>query len=42
MQPKKELIGNIAKTIEMISEKVDEPFINQQHLERIRTIKNTY
>ncbi|HDG8725608.1 TPA: acetolactate synthase AlsS [Staphylococcus aureus] len=35
MQPKKELIGNIAKTIEMISVKVDEPFINQQHLDEL-------
>ncbi|HGZ8976501.1 TPA: acetolactate synthase AlsS [Staphylococcus aureus] len=39
MQPKKELIGNIAKTIEMISEKVDEPFINQQHLDELEQLR---
>lgn len=36
---KKELIGNIAKTIEMISEKVDEPFINQQHLDELEQLR---
>ncbi|HDK9425810.1 TPA: acetolactate synthase AlsS [Staphylococcus aureus] len=39
MQPKKELIGNIAKTIEMISDKVDEPFINQQHLDELEQLR---
>ncbi|AWQ32332.1 acetolactate synthase AlsS [Staphylococcus aureus] len=39
MQPKKELIGNIAKTIEMISVKVDEPFINQQHLDELEQLR---
>ncbi len=39
MQPKKELIGNIAKTIEMISDKVDEPFINQQHLDKLEQLR---
>ncbi|WP_410539336.1 acetolactate synthase AlsS [Staphylococcus aureus] len=39
MQPKKELIGNIAKTIEMISIKVDEPFINQQHLDELEQLR---
>ncbi|HFE5200347.1 TPA: acetolactate synthase AlsS [Staphylococcus aureus] len=39
MKPKKELIGNIAKTIEMISDKVDEPFINQQHLDELEQLR---
>ncbi|HCU7644581.1 TPA: acetolactate synthase AlsS [Staphylococcus aureus] len=39
MQPKKELIGNIAETIEMISDKVDEPFINQQHLDELEQLR---
>ncbi|HHB0524302.1 TPA: acetolactate synthase AlsS [Staphylococcus aureus] len=39
MQPKKELIGNIAKTIEMISVKVDESFINQQHLDELEQLR---
>ncbi|HII0936998.1 TPA: acetolactate synthase AlsS [Staphylococcus aureus] len=39
MQPKKELIGNIAKTIEMISVKVDELFINQQHLDELEQLR---
>lgn len=39
MHPKKELIGNIAKTIEMISDKVDEPFINQQHLDELEQLR---
>lgn len=39
MQPKKELIGNIAKTIEMISDKVDEPFIKQQHLDELEQLR---
>lgn len=39
MQTKKELIGNIAKTIEMISVKVDEPFINQQHLDELEQLR---
>lgn len=39
MQPKKELIGNIAKTIEMISDKVDEPFINQQNLDELEQLR---
>lgn len=39
MQPKKELIGNIAKTIEMISDKVDEPFTNQQHLDELEQLR---
>ncbi|HDC8547627.1 TPA: acetolactate synthase AlsS [Staphylococcus aureus] len=39
MQSKKELIGNIAKTIEMISDKVDEPFINQQHLDELEQLR---
>ncbi|HDH6761046.1 TPA: acetolactate synthase AlsS [Staphylococcus aureus] len=39
MQPKKDLIGNIAKTIEMISVKVDEPFINQQHLDELEQLR---
>ncbi|HGN7345109.1 TPA: acetolactate synthase AlsS [Staphylococcus aureus] len=39
MQPKKELIGNIAKTIEMISVKVDEPFINQQRLDELEQLR---
>ncbi|HFH2425242.1 TPA: acetolactate synthase AlsS [Staphylococcus aureus] len=39
MQPKKELIGNIAKTIEMISVKVDEPFIKQQHLDELEQLR---
>ncbi|MCQ1292579.1 acetolactate synthase AlsS [Staphylococcus aureus] len=39
MQPKKEVIGNIAKTIEMISDKVDEPFINQQHLDELEQLR---
>ncbi|MEG3218713.1 acetolactate synthase AlsS [Staphylococcus aureus] len=39
IQPKKELIGNIAKTIEMISVKVDEPFINQQHLDELEQLR---
>ncbi|HID1566014.1 TPA: acetolactate synthase AlsS [Staphylococcus aureus] len=39
MQPKKELIGNIPKTIEMISVKVDEPFINQQHLDELEQLR---
>jgi hypothetical protein len=34
----KELIGNIAGTIEMISDKVDEPFINQQHLDELEAL----
>ena len=33
------MIGNIAKTIEMISEKVDEPFINQQHLDELEQLR---
>ncbi|TBW90157.1 acetolactate synthase AlsS, partial [Staphylococcus hominis] len=39
MQPTKELIGNIAGTIEMISDKVDEPFINQQHLDELEQLR---
>lgn len=39
IQPKKELIGNIAETIEMISDKVDEPFINQQHLDELEQLR---
>lgn len=39
MQPKKELNGNIAETIEMISDKVDEPFINQQHLDELEQLR---
>ena len=35
MQPVKELIGNIASTIDMISEHVNEPFINQDHLDEL-------
>lgn len=39
MQPIKELIGNIAGTIEMISDKVTDPFINQQHLDELEELR---
>ena len=39
MQPVKELIGNIAGTIELISEHVDEPFINQDHLDELEKLR---
>ena len=37
MQPVKELIGNIA--IDMISEHVNEPFINQDHLDELEKLR---
>ena len=39
MQPVKELIGNIAGTIDMISEHVNEPFINQDHLDELEKLR---
>ncbi|OHS40063.1 acetolactate synthase AlsS [Staphylococcus sp. HMSC62A08] len=39
MQPVKELIGNIAGTIELISNHVDEPFINQDHLDELEKLR---
>ena len=39
MQPVKELIGNIASTIDMISEHVNEPFINQDHLDELEKLR---
>ena len=42
MQPVKELIGNIAGTIDMISEHVNEPFINQDHLDELEKLERNH
>lgn len=39
MQPVKELVGNIANTINMISENIEEPFINEEHLDMLETMR---
>ncbi|MCI2868697.1 acetolactate synthase AlsS [Staphylococcus hominis] len=39
LRPKKELVGNIAGTIQMMSEKVSEPIINQKHLDDLEELR---
>ena len=39
LRPKKELVGNIAGTIQMMSEKVSEPIIDQKHLDDLEELR---
>lgn len=39
LRPKKEIVGNIAGTIQMMSEKVSEPIIDQKHLDDLEELR---
>ena len=39
MQPVKELVGNIAQTINLLAEHINEPIIDEQHLANLETLR---